>query len=569
MQFEYWAGNPSVEIINGVIHARDPKAKPLTLETYGDTDDVVLCRVPNCINLTEFIHFLGSVPFILGRRQSVGDTLDALPPNADLGHSSGMVPFDSKSEQQKSAAEDQQTAHNRSPRAGLSSTVNFEMCEVVEKRGSMDMPETPWIQHLRVLHGDKAQEYLMLMKVKKGNEVVEQLNGRRFNMIEEYACDAYFVIDGTAGSVKNDGKVVESVVSPRMSPRGKNELFEQISSDWRCPVCMEGGTDITELGGGAMLTILCGHTFHCRCLARWCDQTCAVCRFQQYPLQESSCEACNSDDYPLRICLVCGFIGCTDGENHASNHFTETSHAYALEPHSQRVWDYAGEGYVHRLLTNTDDGKMVEHTPMPEIPEATSIVPMDPELRPAVEERLTQFLSRSAASSSGASPKKMDNVVQEFNALLASQLDEQKEYYHGILADVSRPPQLLELVTELATLEDQMANATTCLERSSKEIEDVKNKHREALSEVDEMQRQLIALEKVNKQLVAKAPAPSAPSEKVSVKERKREVAELKQQISELRLVLEMREKFAGDADTRDGHMITTQNPSQKKKKRR
>ena len=33
---------------------------------------------------------------------------------------------------------------------------------------------------------------------------------------------------------------------------------------------------------------------------------------------------------------------------------------YALELETQRVWDYAGDGYVHRLIQNTIDGKLVE-----------------------------------------------------------------------------------------------------------------------------------------------------------------------------------------------------------------
>ncbi len=31
-----------------------------------------------------------------------------------------------------------------------------------------------------------------------------------------------------------------------------------------------------------------------------------------------------------------------------------------MELQSQRVWDYAGDGYVHRLITNARDGKLVE-----------------------------------------------------------------------------------------------------------------------------------------------------------------------------------------------------------------
>lgn len=45
---------------------------------------------------------------------------------------------------------------------------------------------------------------------------------------------------------------------------------------------------------------------------------------------------------------------------HARKHFESTKHAYALDPESQRVWDYAGDGYVHRLIQNLVDGKLVE-----------------------------------------------------------------------------------------------------------------------------------------------------------------------------------------------------------------
>lgn len=217
----------------------------------------------------------------------------------------------------------------------------------------------------------------MILKVDDGLQVVALLNNRHFNLIEEHTCKAYVVREVTNGSLKTED-TPEQTAAPKVSPRGSSVLFERMTAEWRCSVCIEGGSDITEIGGGAVLEILCGHTFHSRCLARWVDQTCPVCRFQQYPFQQSSCDECNTQDHALRICLVCGFIGCTREGDHAAKHFAETKHAYALEPNSQRVWDYAGEGYVYRLLTNTD-GKMVEHTPMHHSSQS-SILPFDPEL---------------------------------------------------------------------------------------------------------------------------------------------------------------------------------------------
>ncbi|GMF21377.1 unnamed protein product [Phytophthora lilii] len=41
-------------------------------------------------------------------------------------------------------------------------------------------------------------------------------------------------------------------------------------------------------------------------------------------------------------------------------HYQDTLHTYSLELETQRVWDYAGDGYVHRLILNKQDGKFVE-----------------------------------------------------------------------------------------------------------------------------------------------------------------------------------------------------------------
>jgi hypothetical protein len=45
---------------------------------------------------------------------------------------------------------------------------------------------------------------------------------------------------------------------------------------------------------------------------------------------------------------------------HCTQHHNETGHNYAIELATQRVWDYTGDCYVHRLIQNRVDGKMVE-----------------------------------------------------------------------------------------------------------------------------------------------------------------------------------------------------------------
>jgi BRCA1-associated protein len=59
--------------------------------------------------------------------------------------------------------------------------------------------------------------------------------------------------------------------------------------------------------------------------------------------------------------MLCGNIGCSRYANqHAKLHFDSTGHHFALELNTQKVWDYIGDEYIHRLVRNKTDGKLVE-----------------------------------------------------------------------------------------------------------------------------------------------------------------------------------------------------------------
>ena len=175
-----------------------------------------------------------------------------------------------------------------------------------------------------------------------------------------------------------------------------------------------------------LLTILCQHVFHCSCLQKWRGSGCPVCRYTQDDLGLgkrtynslsngedaglNECSVCHSDAN-LWICLICGNVGCGRyDEAHAYGHYTQSLHCFAMDMTTQRVWDYASDGYVHRIVQNKTDGKLVELTP-------TSTQ------APTHDDDFDDYVPR----------EKLDNIGLEYTHLLTSQLDSQRMYFEEIL----------------------------------------------------------------------------------------------------------------------------------------
>jgi BRCA1-associated protein len=242
-----------------------------------------------------------------------------------------------------------------------------------------------------------------------------------------------------------------------------------------CPVCLER-MDAAVTG---LVTIPCSHTFHCMCLSKWgdsrcvfspniylfdlfilrfCQYRCPVCRYSQSllttPTSSSSsrprpigtsnagtsgaplsqCADCASTT-ELWICLVCGNVGCGRyGRAHAAAHYSSTSHPYALELATQRVWDYARDGYVHRLIQNRADGKLVE-------------------LPPAAMGEGVAMLNGGGSGPSekdARSAEKLEAIGLEYSYLLTSQLESQREWYEDQTAALAAQAELLHEEAERA-----------------------------------------------------------------------------------------------------------------------
>lgn len=90
-----------------------------------------------------------------------------------------------------------------------------------------------------------------------------------------------------------------------------------------------------------------------------------------------------------------------------------------MDMDTQRVWDYAGDGYVHRLIQSESDGKLVQ------LPSALANLQLGNE-------------SDDVASTADYVPReKLDNIGMEYTYLLTSQLESQRLYFEEKIAQAA------------------------------------------------------------------------------------------------------------------------------------
>ncbi|KAH8428248.1 putative RING and UBP finger domain protein [Aspergillus melleus] len=299
------------------------------------------------------------------------------------------------------------------------------------------------VSHFRMIRTARANRYMVLMKFRSGKKARDwqrDWNGKVFNSMEPETCHVVFVdtveiqaVDpdtqtglssthqgvllsphtATAASTGQSSTIPSATLSSRPLAPPTPALIELPT----CPVCLERMDETTGL-----LTIICQHVFHCTCLQKWKGSGCPVCRYTQDDFRKSSqgipldddetaecCSVCHSD-LNLWVCLICGNVGCGryDGA-HAFDHYKETAHAFAMDLSTQRVWDYVGDAYVHRIIQSKTDGKLVE------LPAADHSALDPPDWTDAVPR------------------EKLENMSVEYTHLLTSQLESQRAYFEEIV----------------------------------------------------------------------------------------------------------------------------------------
>ncbi|GLB41727.1 putative BRCA1-associated protein 2 [Lyophyllum shimeji] len=328
-------------------------------------------------------------------------------------------------------------------------------------------PASEGMAHLRLIRDCLPNRSVVVIKFYNPTdaaEFVEAYNGKPFNSMEPEICNVVHVLSVVIDAEDSISQAISRLGSAQPS------MYELPT----CPVCLERmDSAITGL-----ITVPCSHTFHCTCLSKWGDSRCPVCRYSQtlrsshptssstrsnipmpfanpYTPALSTCSSCSSTAN-LWICLICGNIGCGRyGRAHAHAHYESTTHLYALELETQRVWDYAGDGYVHRLIQNKADGKLVE---LPSAAASTGSPPRDGGLGPSQADALTA--------------EKIEAIGIEYSYLLTSQLDSQRSYYEEQTSELKNQVAELKGLVERLSREFEMERANVKGEAQRRQSEE-------------------------------------------------------------------------------------------------
>ncbi|PKI52388.1 hypothetical protein CRG98_027216 [Punica granatum] len=248
--------------------------------------------------------------------------------------------------------------------------------------------------------GDRYSVLIKLVDQMKADGFYCTFNGKQFSPSEAEICHMLFMLEV---------EYTESADVAGTPPPGFTELPT-------CPVCLERLDPDTS----GILSTICDHSFHCSCGTKWTYLSCQVCQLCQQQDEVPTCFICGTMEN-LWICVICGFVGCGRyKEKHAISHWKNMQHCYSLDLRTQQIWDYVGDTYVHRLNQSKADGKLSETN--------SRCVSLEGDCG-------TCGYSEDSGISGALLNSKVEAIFDEYNRLLATQLETQRQYYEALLLE--------------------------------------------------------------------------------------------------------------------------------------
>ncbi|KAG5559460.1 hypothetical protein RHGRI_009110 [Rhododendron griersonianum] len=266
-----------------------------------------------------------------------------------------------------------------------------------------------------------------------------------------------------------------------------------------------------------------------------------VCRLCQQHDEKPRCAECGTLKN-LWVCVICGFVGCGRyQEKHAVRHWEDTQHCFSLELKTQQVWDYVGDIYVHRLNQSKADGKSAM---------------MNSRCMSIHEECGTCGCSEDSGISEALFDSKVEAIADEYNRLLATQMETQRQNFESQLIEVK------------CKKESSIAEAVE--KALSSRMQDIQSKLEQYVDEKKTVADTNQCLMK-RQEILRKAVKEIEDRENSSLMSRNETIRDLEEQIRDLKVYIEAQRTVATMNGIKGGTLLPVQSnlPSPANSKRR
>lgn len=577
------AGNPRAEIIHGELHLfRDTlTGSASSSEPTGHARDdadalprgrnptVCVLAVPSSISVGDFCRFVAAfAPKMMEMRmvapRSAGESKDEDLTGRPTGRPTGPRPTETE------PALTRETAFETSDGTGEAAG------DARASPSSLPAPGSSYAVIVRFVDQTSADAF------------VHNYHNRKFNAFCEEKCRALFVrrVEVTTET----GNVAASAAASADDDAALVELPS-------CPVCL----DRLDTEASGVVTTVCSHAFHASCMSHWEDNSCPVCRYTASPESATACAfpGCGktSETAALWACLICGRVGCGryDGK-HSLEHWRETGHCYAMELRTQRVWDYVRDGFVHRLIQSK--AGLVELTRGARVGEARRGERSGGDASVSGDVDGASLSKRRGGGGGGSASldhglgaeyddeypldpgleealvsSKLDAIHAEYSALLASQLDSQRRYFEGLVAAAAAEKEgALSAAAAAERQAEVIAGAVRDAREARRELKatraerDARARAAEALEEENAFLRSVNDALTLNRREAERDAAAAAAGLSSSEHEKNERIRELEEQVRDLMVFLDAREKAEAAAavapDAADGSGNDARAPS-------
>lgn len=560
------AGNPRAEIIHGELHLfrdtlTDSASSSGPTGNVGDDADalprgrhptVCVLAVPSSLSVGDFCRFVAAlVPKVVEMRM-VAPSIDPRGPRTTT---------DAPPETNAETSDGTVAANDGSRPSGVVGA-------------ALPAPGSSYSVILRFVDQESADAFAL------------NYHDRKFNAFCEDTCRVLFVrrVELTAGVAVAE----KTSAAPELDD--ESSLTELPS----CPVCL----DRLDNEASGVVTTVCSHAFHASCISNWEDNSCPVCRYTQSPDEATACQrpGCGetSESASLWACLICGHVGCGryDGK-HSLEHWRDSGHCYAMELRTQRVWDYVRDGFVHRLIQSKTGLVELTRRRRGDANDAslaaTSASFSGASLSASVSKRREGVGPRSPGSLDhglGAEyddeypmdpgleealvSSKLDAIHAEYSALLASQLDSQRRYFEGLVAAAAAEKEgALSAAAAAERQAEVIAGAVRDAREARQELKATRAERDVQRSAVEALEKENAFLRSVNDALTLNQSSlqrekdEAAEGSSSSAREKDERIRDLEEQVRDLMVFLDAREKVAAEAVVAGGGNGSEEGPSE------